>query len=79
MRVPQVREGILAREGKALLREEMPGLWSEFERKMTPNNPISKETQEKIPVMLERYSIGKTAKELGICDKTVKKYADRSD
>lgn len=43
---------------------------------MTPNNSISKEKQEKIPIMLEKYSIGKTAKELGVCDKTVKKYAD---
>lgn len=57
----------------------MSKMRGKFKRKMTPNNPISKEKQDKIPIMLERYSIGKTAKELGICDKTVKKYADRSD
>ena len=46
---------------------------------MTPNKPIPKEKQEKIPIMLEKYSIGKTAKDLGISKPTVRKYADNRD
>jgi hypothetical protein len=44
---------------------------------MTPNNPIPEEKKKKIPMLLEKYSIGKTAKDLGICKKTVKKYAKK--
>lgn len=46
---------------------------------MTPNNPIPEEKKKKIPVMLKKYSIGKTAKDLGICKKTVKKYSRKED
>ena len=43
---------------------------------MTPNNPIPKEKQDRIPVLLEKHSIGKTAKELNVSRQTVKKYDD---
>ena len=46
---------------------------------MTPNNPIPDEKKERIPVMLEKYSIGKTAKDLGISKPTVRKYANEKE
>jgi predicted transcriptional regulator len=46
---------------------------------MTPNKQISKEKQDKIQELSEKYSIGSTAKFLGIHRDTVKKYLDKDD
>jgi len=44
---------------------------------MTPNIPITEEKRKKINILIEKYSIRKVAKDLGICKKTVKKYTEK--
>jgi hypothetical protein len=48
-------------------------------KRMTPNQPISKEKQEEIPKLCEKYNKGYVAKQLDISTKTVSKYLDKEN
>jgi len=45
---------------------------------MSPNNSISEEKKEQIPVLCEKYSKGYVAKQLDISVETVNKYLDEN-
>lgn len=46
---------------------------------MSPNQPISKEKQDEIPKLCEKYNKGYVAKQLDISTKTVSKYLDKKE